>query len=356
MLVEKIKLYSMDTVKNRFRGRDLYFIVEPADWIIRYFGISITDNLKELDSSVTTSFLGVRNSLVHYGSGNTLLGKGKLRLPHRSNKVAVTWFHVSPDDNRIGLVKDAVKTVDIWHTASSLTKKDLIKLGIPEGKIEVIPLGIDTDLFSGSKSEEKERIRQEFGIPLGKVVIGSFQKDGVGWGEGLEPKLIKGPDIFCDVIEKISKEYDVFVLLTGPARGYVKKRLKKANIPFLHYYYKDLMDVARCYKALDLYLITSRVEGGPQSILETMASGVPLISAKVGMAPDVIRDGDNGFLVNVGDISNFTEKALGVIKDEELARKLSSKGLEEVKKYEWKNIAAEHYKRIYSKLISESKK
>ena len=37
MLVEKIKLYSMDTVKNRFRGRDLYFIVEPVDWIIRYF-------------------------------------------------------------------------------------------------------------------------------------------------------------------------------------------------------------------------------------------------------------------------------------------------------------------------------
>ena len=350
MLGNRLKLYSKDAVKNFFCKKDLYFIVEPADWIIRYFGLSITGNLKELNSSVTTSFLGARNSLVHYGSGNTLLGKGRLRLPHKSNKVAVTWFHVSPGDERISLIKDAVKKVNLWHTASSLTKRDMIKLGIPGEKIEVIPLGIDTDLFSGPNSDDKNRIREEFGIPLGKFVIGSFQKDGVGWGEGLTPKTIKGPDIFCDVMEKVSEKHDIFVLLTGPARGYVKQRLKKAGISFLHYYFKDLKDVARCYKALDLYMITSRVEGGPQSILESMASGTPLITAKVGMAPDVIRDGDNGFLVDVGDVPGFTEKAYEIIESQGTSRRLSANGLEGIKKYEWKNIAEEHYKRIYSKL------
>ena len=63
-------------------------------------------------------------------------------------------------------------------------------------------------------------------IPRESLLIGSFQKDGIGWGEGNEPKLIKGPDIFINSLEKIKKCCDPFVILTGPSRGFVKKGLK----------------------------------------------------------------------------------------------------------------------------------
>ena len=71
------------------------------------------------------------------------------------------------------------------------------------------------------------------GIKKNEIVIGSFQKDGQGWAEGYIPKLIKGPDLFVKSVEIISKEVPIVVLLTGPARGYVKKELSKRKIKFI---------------------------------------------------------------------------------------------------------------------------
>ena len=110
------------------------------------------------------------------------------------------------------------------------------------------------------------------------MVIGSFQKDGKGWGEGNEPKLIKGPD----------------VLLTGPARGYVKTGLESLKIPCKHLYLQDYREIGKYYQALDAYLVTSREEGGPKGVLESMASGIPLISTRVGQAQDLVKQGING--------------------------------------------------------------
>ena len=54
-----------------------------------------------------------------------------------------------------------------------------------------------------------------------------FSKDGEGWGEGLIPKLIKGPDIFIETVKQIKqKKLKIFILLLGPVRGFVKKELK----------------------------------------------------------------------------------------------------------------------------------
>ena len=83
-------------------------------------------------------------------------------------------------------------------------------------------------------------------------------------------------------VEIISKEVPIVVLLTGPARGYVKKELSKRKIKFIHIFAKSYNEVASFYNALDLYIVSSREEGGPKAIVESMASGVPIISTNVG--------------------------------------------------------------------------
>ena len=117
-----------------------------------------------------------------------------------------------------------------------------------------------------------------------------------------EPKLIKGPDVFCDLVKRIKKKVSIHVLLTGPARGYVKKKLIEYNIPFSHVFLKDYREIVNYYNVLDLYLITSRSEGGPKALLEGMATGVPIVSTKVGMAPYIIKHGVNGFISDVDDL------------------------------------------------------
>jgi glycosyltransferase involved in cell wall biosynthesis len=322
-----------DSIRNRAAHKALYYIAEGADWVIDHVGHSITANLRDVSSAVVTTCRGIRNSIVHFGSVNTFLGDGGPRLPHKSNKIIVTWFHISPGDKRVEFISEAVKYVDLWHTACNITRKKLIKLGVPEEKMIVIPLGVNLNTFSMTTTQQRENIRLQLGISKEKIVVGSFQKDGNGWGEGLEPKLIKGPDVFCDAVEKLRRRYDLFVVLTGPARGYVKRRLERAG------------------KALDLYIATGRVEGGPKAVIESLASGVPLVSTKVGMAPDIITDGENGFLCDVDDVDQILQKSMMILEDHEKKEKIITNGLTTARQYGWNVIVQRYENRLYHRFL-----
>lgn len=183
----------------------------------------------------------------------------------------------------------------------------ILQTGIDPHKVYLIPIGINLDLFPLRTSGDKERARGELGIPKSAFVIGSFQKDGVGWGEGNEPKFVKGPDVFLSVMRELrSRIPELFVLLSAPGRGYVKQGLTKIGIPFKHVYLKEYPNIHQLYQALDLYLVTSRQEGGPKAILESMASGVPIVSTRVGQAADIILHEQNGWIVEVEDPDALT--------------------------------------------------
>ncbi len=339
----------MHYFKNILFKKQLYYIVENADWSIKHDGTMITSNLNKISSTITIQYRGIKKSIVHFGSINTFLTANSISLPDKSNKIVATWFHIAPKDKKTELIPKALKYVDIWHTSCNLTKKKMIKLGIPRDKIVVVPLGVDLKYFNPTK--KKEEIKDELSIPKDKIIIGSFQKDGNGWGEGLEPKLIKAPDVFCDIAERLAKKFDIFVLLTGPARGYVKKRLDLAHIPYRHDYLKNPNEVAKYFQITDLYIVTSREEGGPKSILESMACGTPLISTKVGMAPDVIQNGENGFLVDIDDIDTLYNRACEIIENDNLKNSFIKNGLNTVKKYDWRYIADMYYEKIYKGLM-----
>lgn len=334
----------------------LFYVTEPADWVIKRIGKDIARNLKIqglLKTSMTTTHKGIHNQIIHFGSVNTFLTSKGFKKVNTTNKVILTWFHVVPDDPRIRFVKEAQKYVDVVHTASIITRDKLIEIGIPEEKIVVVPIGVDLSIFKPASAGEKQKMGEMIGIPKGKVVVGSFQKDGAGWGKGLEPKWIKGPDIFVEVVDELRKEYDVFVLLLGPARGYVKRELEKRDIPYKHIFLKNYAVIPKYYNVLDLYLVTSREEGGPKAVLEALATGIPIVSTKVGMAPEIITEGYNGFLADVGDVGMLTEKARKILDGDDTVGRVVKNGLETVRDYSWEEIAKRYYAEIYSLLLEE---
>ncbi len=340
-----------ELVINRATCKDLYYVVEGANWSIDHDGRSITANLRDITSTVVTTCRGIRNSIVHFGSVNTFLSNDGPKLPHRSNKIIVTWFHISPGDKRVEFIPEAAKYVDLWHTACNITRNKLIKLGVPEEKITTIPLGVNLTAFGVPTPQQKENIRSKLGISKKKIAIGSFQKDGNGWGEGLEPKLIKGPDIFCDVVERLNRRYDLFVVLTGPARGYVKRRLESSGVPYSHHFLGDPDEIAWYYKALDLYIATGRHEGGPKSLVESLASGVPLVSTKAGMAPDIITDGENAFLCDVDDVDQIVQKSIMVLEDKDKRERVVASGLTTARQFGWNVIAQRYENCLYRRLL-----
>lgn len=187
----------------------------------------------------------------------------------------------------------------------------LLETGMDEAKLRTILIGVDTGMFVMPTIEQKGAARDRLGVPRSAVVIGSFQKDGNGWGDGLEPKLIKGPDVFLKAVRLMKATTpELFVLLSGPSRGYVRKGLDDAGIRYVYAPAASYTEMPTLYHALDAYIVSSRQEGGPKAVLESMASGVPIISTRVGQAPQLIRHGDTGWLAEIDDAEALADCAL----------------------------------------------
>ena len=78
---------------------------------------------------------------------------------------------------------------------------------------------------------------------------------------------------------------------------YVINKLEEAEIPYRYFEMAPLDVVNKLYNILDLYLVTSRVEGGPQAIFECALTKTPILSTRVGVAPEVLHK-DSIYKVN----------------------------------------------------------
>ena len=158
-------------------------------------------------------------------------------------------------------------------------------------------------------------------------MVGSFLKDGVGLGDGLEPKLVKGPDVLVATLDRLRASVpELYVLLTGPARGYVRGELERIGVPYRHVLLDSRDGLARAYHALDVSLVASRQEGGPKAVLESLAAGVPLVATRVGQTPELVVDGENGLLAEVDDVEVLADAVIRLHDDAVLRSALRSAG------------------------------
>ena len=214
----------------------------------------------------------------------------------------------------------------------------VLEAGVEPSAVHVIPIGIDLENFPVADGTARKRAREALGVPESAFVVGSFQKDGVGWGEGLEPKLIKGPDVLVAVLDRLQSEApELFVLLTGPARGYVRRELGRLSIPHRHLLAKDRAELARAYHALDAYLVTSRQEGGPKAMLESMATATPLVTTRVGQVAELASDGVDALVADVDDVEGLVDRVLRV-RDGAMRAALAAAGRATAERYAYERL------------------
>ena len=97
----------------------------------------------------------------------------------------------------------------------------------------------------------------------------------------------------------MGEERKIFVLLAGYRRQYIIKLLEKYKIEYIYYEKVSFEELNELYNCLDLYIVSSRVEGGPQSIFECGLSKTPIISTDVGIAKKVLAT------ESIFDMKNF---------------------------------------------------
>ena len=345
---------------NNPLNEPVIFISEKNDWAIKYVGTNITNSINEDHLSfikLTTSLKYYEKKVIHFGSQYMWVDWYKF-LP-RSNNYVVSFFHGKKEDGEdikkhIINFLESVPFISVIIVSSTILKKRLLSWGVPVNKIFLIPIGVNNSHFVPTNNNEKYFLRKKYGIKKKSIVIGSFQKDGIGWKDGVSPKLIKGPDIFIEVIKLLKlKGYDITVFLTGPARGYMKNELSKNKINFIHQYFKHQNELLNCYHALDFYLITSREEGGPMGLMEAMASGVPVISTPVGMAVDLIENNVSGKISIDCDSKNLIELIIDLIENCQLKNEIINNALSVVDSVNWSKVSQSHYKKIYEPLVNK---
>jgi glycosyltransferase involved in cell wall biosynthesis len=242
-----------------------------------------------------------------------------------SHRLGLSYFHGRPGTAGYPEFDRAYQTLK--HNAARIgriqvTHAEMHELvtdaGVDSDRVFRIPIGVDVEHFPLGPER-----------PESTFVIGSFLKDGVGMDDGLEPKLLKGPDTFVAVVARLREAIpELSVLLTGPARGYVRRELERLGLPYRHVVLSSRDELASAYHAVDVCLVTSRQEGGPKAVLEAMATGVPLVTTRVGQATELVRDGENGLLADVDDVDALVAAVERVHGDGQLRARLRGAGRE----------------------------
>lgn len=343
------------------RRRRVVYSADRAGWILDQVARALCAHLPSecrpgISHGPDLHFL--RGRVIHFLGQFDALGRGPGAEIHPSNRLVATWWHGTRESCEPELAAAFAHAVELAPrferivVSCSIYERAFRAAGIDAGKIVRLPLGVDRRQFRPATPEERARTRARFGVPPHAFCIGSFQKDGAGWGEGLEPKRIKGPDLLVAVAERLRKE-EVFFLLSGPSRGYVRRELERVGVPFAQAGFVPSERMPELYRALDAYLITSREEGGPAALLEAMAAGVPVVTTPVGMAMDVIEEGVNGLRAEVGDVEGLARAMARLMADGPLRGALAARAMETVARYDWERVAREYGERLYRPLFGE---
>lgn len=177
------------------------------------------------------------------------------------------------------------KYVEFYHVISLKTKEQLQTL--TNKKIVSIPFWIDQNIWGELK--DKKDLRSKYNFRDDDYLVGSFQRDTEGF-DLISPKLIKGPDIFLNLVKEINtNKKNLIVVLTGKRRQFLINNFEKYGIKYEYFEMANLEEVNELYNILDLYLVTSRIEGGPQAILECAIIKTPIMSTDVGVASEVLH-------------------------------------------------------------------
>lgn len=126
----------------------------------------------------------------------------------------------------------------------------------------------------------------------------------------------KGINLLLEVLRAASQRWsDLALVLVGPGWDRLSRSIEELGILVKRFEYATTEETVQAYWLMDVLLVTSKVEGGPCTILEAMASGVPVITSLVGHVPEVIIDGQTGFICQGRKVEEYIQALASLRED-----------------------------------------
>ena len=131
-------------------------------------------------------------------------------------------------------------------------------------------------------------------------------------------------DAFSSVIQKYP-DYKLVIYGEGELRPELEQLIKEYKLENSVYLPGVKKDIHQYIKDAEMFLLTSKFEGMPNALIEAMCLGLPCISTKVSGAVDLIKNGENGLLVDLDDTEELIANIEKIIEDNEYAFELGKK-------------------------------
>jgi glycosyltransferase involved in cell wall biosynthesis len=226
------------------------------------------------------------------------------------------------------------------HWLMNRVNDSILSPGIIESR--VIPYGVDLTLFHPAV---KEVVRPILGIPRQAGVVlftaNSIRKNIWKDYQTMHSSMER-------VSEKMASSQIIFLALgeEGPS-----ERIGRLEVRFIPYQ-KDPTSVARYYQAADVYVHAAKADTFPNTVLEALACGTPVVATAVGGIPEQVRHGETGFLVDSGDVEGMADGIEKILKDKGLRDRLSEAASEDAIKRFDLNRQADQYLDWYEQILA----
>jgi glycosyltransferase involved in cell wall biosynthesis len=212
---------------------------------------------------------------------------------------------------------------------------------LPMPPVETLYHGVDVDEVGSGGSPDG--VRAELGIPADAPLVGT-----VG---SLTPK--KDHETFLRAAAALRREHpDVRVVVVGqgPLEGRLRRLIRDLGMEHnvILAGYRD--DALRVTAALDVFVLSSRFEGLPISVLEAMALGRPVVATQVGGIAEVVRPGRDGLLVPPGDAGAIAQAVADILQDSDLRLRMGEQARKRASDFDIE-AAIRRQEALYEKLL-----
>jgi sugar transferase (PEP-CTERM/EpsH1 system associated) len=221
----------------------------------------------------------------------------------------------------------------------------LVKVGISPNKVTRICNGVDTQIFYpaiGARSIPDT-------CPLvmnDKVVIGT-----VGRMHGVKDQLtlVRAFILACQQSERFSKCSQLILVGDGPLREQAQLLLTQAGLIEQCWLAGERHDVAEILRCLDIFVLPSKSEGISNTILEAMASGLPVIATDVGGNPELVLNQQTGFLVEKENPVAMAEVMMDLTINGQKRKQFSQASLQRAREHFSIDSMVARYQNLYEK-------
>lgn len=217
------------------------------------------------------------------------------------------------------------------------------KLGVNKNKVAVIPSGVDYNFFDPERSKVKNRaklLRKELNI--GDDIV-------IGYVGRLIPT--KGVAHLILAVKQIQRENPNIVLLVvgdGPQKEDLRVMSKDLKIRANFAGWQD--ETAPYYALMNIFALPSFSEGLPNVVLEAMAMEKPVVATDIGGIPDLVKNGENGYLVPVGNCQQMALALRKLVLDSDLRTSMGRFGRQKIKRFFAWDAIVQKIEKIYDEI------